>query len=84
MVLSACMRPFLTLLSRINFPISIVRTSLFQILVLGGILIFYSNSNRTICKQTVVNVVRAVCLCPTKKDAVLIWVKYQVGLDNLG
>ena len=51
-------------------------------LVLGGILIFYSNSNRTICEQTVVNVVRAVCLCPTKKDAVLIWVKYQVGLDN--
>ena len=40
----------------------------------------------TFCKQTGMTVVCAVCLCPTKKDAVLIWVKiqlnYQVGLDN--
>ena len=47
--------PSLTHLSRMNFPISISRTSLFQILgVLGGIFHFYSNLNRTFCKQTVV------------------------------
>ena len=37
-----------------NLPISVSRTSLFQILgVLGGIFHFDSNSNRTICKHTV-------------------------------
>ena len=42
----------LTQLSRTYFPISIGRTSLFQILgVLGGIFNFYSNSNRTFCEQ---------------------------------
>ena len=69
----------LTHLSRINFPISIGRTSLFQILgVFGGIFHFYSNSNRTFCEQTVETLIRlhavrrlisvcAVCLCPTKR-----------------
>ena len=60
-----------------DFPISIDRTSLFQILgVLGGIFHFYSNSNRKLCEQTVDTLVRCrffqhliwvctVCLCPT-------------------
>ena len=39
-----------THLNRMHFPISIGRTSLFQILgVLGGILKFCSYSNRTFC-----------------------------------
>ena len=39
-----------TYLSRMNFPISIDRASLFQILgVLGGIFHFYSNYNKTFC-----------------------------------
>ena len=62
-----------------NFPISIERTSLFQILgVLGGIFHFYSNSNIRFCEQTVETLIRrrimrcliwvcAVCLCPTKR-----------------
>ena len=46
-------------LSRMNFPISISRTSLFQILeVLGGILHFYSNFKRNFCKETVENLIR--------------------------
>ena len=62
-----------------NFPISIGRTSLFQILgVVGGIFHFYSNFNRTFCKQIVVTLIRCrvlrrliwvctVCQCPTKR-----------------
>ena len=65
--------------SRINIPISIDRTSLFQMLgVLGGIFHFYSNLNRTFCKQTVVTLIRrhilwrliwvcTGCQCPTKR-----------------
>ena len=72
-----------------DFPISIGRTSLFGTLgVLGGILHFDSNFNRTFCEQTVETLIRrrilrrliwvcAVCLCPTKKDAMLIWVNYM-------
>ena len=71
----------LTHLSQRNIPISIRRTSLFQILgAFGGIIHSYSNFNRTICEQTVVTLTRSyilqllicvclVCLCPTKKDA---------------
>ena len=44
----------LTHLSRMNFPISIDRSSPFQILgVLGGIFHFYSNVHGIFCKQTV-------------------------------
>ena len=62
-----------------NFPITIIRMSLFQSLgELGGIFHFYSNSNRTFCEQTVDTVIRrrilwrlilvsAVCLCPLKR-----------------
>ena len=62
-----------------NFPNSISRMSLFQILgVLGGIFHFYSNANETFCLQTVMTLIRhgilwrliwvcAVCLCPTKR-----------------
>ena len=54
-------------------------TSLFQILgVFGDSFRFYSNSNRTLCEQTVETLIRrrvlrrliwvcAVCLCPTKR-----------------
>ena len=42
-----------------NFPISIGRTSLFQILgVLGSIFHFYSNSNRTFCEKTMETLIR--------------------------
>ena len=70
---------FLTYLSRMNFPISICRTSLFQILgVLGGIF-HCSNPNRTFSEQTVETLIRccflrrliwvfAVCLCPIQKN----------------
>ena len=73
---SAC---YLTHLSQINFPISISRTSLLQILgVLGGIFHLISNFNRKFCKQTVETLIRrrvlrrliwvsTVCLCPTKR-----------------
>ena len=69
----------LTHLSPMNFPISISRTSLFQILgMLDGIFHLYSNSNGTCCEPTVETLirscilrllfwVRAVCLCPTIK-----------------
>ena len=62
-----------------NFPITIGRTSLFQILgVLGDIFHFYSNFKRNFCKQTVENLIRrcvlrrlvwfcTVCQCPTKR-----------------
>ena len=75
--------PYLTHLSRMNFPISISRTSLFQILeVLGGIFQSYTNSNRTFCEQTVETLIRrrvlwrliwvcAVCLCPAKNARLL-------------
>ena len=70
---------YLTHLSRMNFPISIGRTSLFQIIgVLSGIYHFYSNFKRNFCKQTVENLIRCrvlrrliwfctVCRCPTKR-----------------
>ena len=49
----------LTYLSPMDFPISIGSASLFQILeVLGGIFHFYSNSNRTFCKQTLETLIR--------------------------
>ena len=81
MVLGTVLRHFLTNLSRLNFPISMGRTSLIQILgVLGGIFHFYSNSYRSFCKQTVETLIRrrilrrlvwvcAFCLylCPTKR-----------------
>ena len=59
-----------------NFPISISRTRLLQILgVLGIIFHFYSNSNRKFCEQTLETMIKrhilqrwicvcAVCLCP--------------------
>ena len=51
--------PLLNPLSRMKFPISIGRTSLFQILeVLGGIFHSYSSSNRTFCEQTVETLIR--------------------------
>ena len=62
-----------------NLPISVSRTSLFQILgVLGGIFHLDSNSNRTICKHTVETLIRrhvlwrliwvfTVWLCPIKR-----------------
>ena len=62
-----------------NFPISIGRTILFQILgLLGGIFQFYSNSDSTFSEQTVETLIRrrvlrrliwvsAICLCPTKR-----------------
>ena len=54
--------------------------------LMGGIFHFYSNFNRTFCKQTVETLIRhsvmrrlmwvcIVCLCPTKRTlARLIWV----------
>ena len=64
-----------------NFPISIGRTSLFQILgVLGGTFHFYSNFNRTFCEQTVETLIRRRVLglhclpVSHKKDTRLIWV----------
>ena len=72
-----------------NFPISIDRTSLFQILGvlgagMGGIIQFYSNSNRTFCDQTgdpdqtlrsAASVLGLHCLPMShKKSARLIWV----------
>ena len=75
----------LTHLSRMNFPISISRTSLFQILgVLSSIFQFYSYSYRTFWEPTVVTLIRHSaasdlglhCLPMShKKDARLIWVK---------
>ena len=63
----------------------------------GGIFHFYSNFYRTFCKQTVETLIRrhivwhlirvcAVCLCPRKKDARLIWVniKFLVGNQSRG
>ena len=62
-----------------NFPISIDRTSLFQILgVLSGTFHFYSKVHRIFCRQTVVTLIRhcvlrrliwanTICLCPTKR-----------------
>ena len=62
-----------------TFPIAIGRTSLFQNLgLLGGIFHFYSNCNRTSCKQTVDTLIRrrvlrrltlvsTACLRPTKR-----------------
>ena len=72
-----------------DFPTSIDRTSLFQVLgVLSGIFFyFYSNSNRITCNQTVETLIRRhvlrrqsdlglYCLPMShKKDARLIWVK---------
>ena len=50
---------FLTHFSRMNFPISIGRTNLFLILVvLGGIIYSYSNSNRKFREKTVVALIR--------------------------
>ena len=42
-------------LSRMNFPVSIDRTSLFKIVGVFWVVFFhfYSNSNRTFCEQTV-------------------------------
>ena len=83
----------LTHLSQMNFPISIVRTSLFQILgVLCGIFHFFLNSNRTFCEQTVerdpdqkpCSAVSDLGLSylpmSHKKDTRLIWVKMNVIL----
>ena len=72
-------RTALTHLSRMDFPISIGRTSLFQILgVLGGIFHLYSNSNRTFCKQTVETAASGLglyCLHMShKKDVRLRWI----------
>ena len=62
-----------------KFPISIDRTSLFQIFgVLGGIIHFYTNSNIILCKQIVETLIRrsvlgrliwvcTVYICPTKR-----------------
>ena len=73
-----------------NCPISISRTSQFQILgVLSGIVHFYSNSNRRFSEQTVETLIRrrvlrcliwvcAVCLCPTKRTLGL----YMYGLND--
>ena len=50
---------FLTHLSQMEFPILINCTSSFSFEgLLGGISIFYSNSNRNFCKQTVENLIR--------------------------
>ena len=68
----------------LKFPISIRRTSLFQILrVLGGIFNFNSNSDRTFCElnsgdcdQTLRSDHGLHCLpLSHKKDARLIWFK---------
>ena len=72
-----------------NLPISVSRTSLFQILgVLVGIFHFDSNSNRTICKHTVETLIRCHVSVASdlgfhslpvshKKDARLIWVNQK-------
>ena len=78
----------LTLLSRIKLPTFIKRTSPFWSSgSLGVVFHSYTNFNRKSCKQTVENLIRhcslwrlisacTICLCPTKKNASLIWVKY--------
>ena len=49
----------LTHLSRMNFPICISRTSLFQVLgVLAGVFHFYPIFKRKFCKPTVENLIR--------------------------
>ena len=81
----------LTHLCQMYLPILINWTSPFSILgLLGGIFHFYSNLKRNFCKQTVENLIRrhilrsliwvcAVCMCPQKKDARLIWVMNFAG-----
>ena len=71
----------LTHLGRMNFPISIGRTSLFPILdVLGGIFLLYSNSNRTFREQTVDTLIRCrILLRPIRVCAV--WLCQRVWIQ---
>ena len=80
----------LTHLCRMEFHTLINLNSSFMFLgMLGGVILCQSNFNRKFCKQTVENLIRrhvlwrliwicTVCLCPTKKDARLIWVKLYI------
>ena len=86
----------LTHLSRMEVPSLINWTSPFPFQgMLGGIFYTYSNFNRTLCRQTVENLIRCrvfqgliwfctVCRCPTKKDTRLIWVKEKLTLPHDG
>ena len=70
---------FLTHLIQMEFPTVILWNSPFLFYgILGGIFHFYSNFNRTFCKQTVETLIRrrvlrrpifvcTVCICPTKR-----------------
>ena len=54
----------LTHLSRLDFPTFISRTSPFPILgMLGGMVHFYSNLNKTLFKQTMHAMWRLICFC---------------------
>ena len=79
----------LTYLSRMGFPTIINWASLFPYQgLLGGILLLYSNFNRTFCKQTAETLIRrrvlrrlilvcTVCLCPTKRTLGLYGLKKE-------
>ena len=84
----------LILLSRMKLPTFIKWTSpLSPSGFLDSVFYSYSNFNRISCKQTVENLIRhgilwrlilacTTCLCPTKKNASLIWVKYFCCICN--
>ena len=80
----------ITYLSRMEFPFLINLTSPFPWLQLDGIFHFYSNLDRTVCKQTVETLIRrrivwrliwvcTVCLCPTKWMLGLYGLTYMHG-----
>ena len=74
---------YLTHLSRMRFPIITSWTCPFQFKGLWGVIFhFYSDFNRTLCKQTVKTLIRrrvlwrlildcTVCRCPTKRSLFL-------------
>ena len=78
-----------------DFPNFINWALSFPILgLLGGILYFYSNFDRTLCKQTVEILIRrrilgrliwvcSVCLCPQNLDARLKWVSFEQSTIKL-
>ena len=72
------------IISRMNFPFSTNRMSLFQILgVLGGIFHFYSKVHRIFCKQTLEADLGLHCSPMShKKDARLIWVNHFLLMSS--
>ena len=84
----------LTHLSQMEFPILINCTSSFPFEgLLGGISVFYSNSNRNFCKQTVENLIRRRILrrliwflhclpLSHKKDSMLTWVYSAMKINT--